>query len=94
MLTVSSPPPLPSVCRIERAQGVKGEEHRCRRTVVEGALKQGNPEEAAWLLDEGGEEAVGGAAPRARWRVRGARPITEPLASDHRPVLAEVQAIP
>jgi len=34
------------------------------------------------------------AAPRARWRVRGARSITEPLASDHRPVLAEVQAIP
>jgi hypothetical protein len=35
--------------------------------VVEGALKQGNPEEAAWLLDEGGEEAVGGAARRPRW---------------------------
>ena len=35
--------------------------------MVEGALKHGNPEEAAWLLDEGGEEAVGGAAPRPRW---------------------------
>ena len=35
--------------------------------MVEGALKQGNPEDAAWELDEGGEEAVGGAAPRARW---------------------------
>jgi len=59
--------PPPPVCRIERAQGVKGEEHRFRRTVVEGALKQGNPEEVAWLLDEDGEEAVGGAARRPRW---------------------------
>jgi hypothetical protein len=34
---------------------------------LKGTLKQGNPEEAAWLLDEGGEEAVGGAARRLRW---------------------------
>ena len=37
------PPTIHLLCRIERAQGVKGEEHRCRRTVVEGALKQGIP---------------------------------------------------
>lgn len=31
------------------------------------------------------------AAPRDRWRALGARVITEPLASDHRPVVAELQ---
>ena len=34
------------------------------------------------------------AAPRTRWRAVRARVITEPLASDHRPVAAELQVIP
>ena len=33
------------------------------------------------------------AAPRARWRALGARVITEPLASDHRPVVVELQGV-
>ena len=34
---------------------------------MEGALKQGDAGEVAWELDEGGEEALSGAAPRVRW---------------------------
>jgi len=33
------------------------------------------------------------AAPRGRWRPLGARVLTEPLASDHRPVVAELQGL-
>ena len=55
----------------QRAQGVKGLEHCTSgghfwRSMLEGALKQGRADEVAWLMEEGGEEAVGGATRRAR----------------------------
>lgn len=34
------------------------------------------------------------AAPAGAWRVRGARPVTEPMASDHRPVVALLTLLP